>query len=87
MSKTTKHLLLAIGSGSLLAASWPINGITLLIFIGLIPLLILEDSIRKDEHNKKGIRGVFIQLPHLYSLEWFNHLVANQLNSIWNVVC
>ena len=37
MSKTTKHLLLAIGSGSLLAASWPINGITLLIIYRFDP--------------------------------------------------
>ena len=75
MSKTTKHLLLAIGSGSLLAASWPINGITLLIFISLIPLLILEDSIRKDEHNKKGIR-VF-----LYS--YLTFVVWNGLTTWW----
>ena len=75
MSKTRKQLLLAIGSGGLLAASWPINGITLLVFIGLIPLLILEDNIRKDEHNKKGIR-VF-----LYSYLTFT--VWNGLTTWW----
>ena len=75
MSKTTKHLLLAIGSGSLLAASWPINGITLLIFISLIPLLILEDSIRKDEHNKKGIR--------VFLFSYLTFVVWNCLTTWW----
>ena len=77
MSKTIKQLILAIGSGVLLATSWPINGITLLVFVGLIPLLFLEDIIRKDNQNKKGVR-IF-----LYSFLTF--LFWNGLTTWWLV--
>ena len=77
MSKTTKYFLLAIGSGILLSASWPVNGITLLVFVGLVPLLFLEDSIRKDDLKKKGIR-VF-----LYS--YLTFIIWNALTTWWLV--
>ena len=66
MSKTTKYFLLAIGSGILLSASWPVNGITLLVFVGLVPLLFLEDSIRKDDLKKK-VEDIKTSFPQIIS--------------------
>ena len=56
MSKTKLHLSLALASGIFLGLAWPTNGFTLLIFIALIPLLFLEDSIRNDANKYKGLR-------------------------------
>ena len=55
----SKHLGFSILSGLLLASAWPINGITFLIFFGLVPLLILEDQISKDKFDKKNTRIFF----------------------------
>ena len=46
-------------SGLLLASSWPVNGITPLIFVSLIPLLFVEDIISKDKFAKKNLRLFF----------------------------
>ena len=46
-------------SGILLASSWPVNGITPLIFISLIPILFVEDIISRDNLAKKNIRLFF----------------------------
>jgi len=75
MSKTTKHFLLSIGSGLLLSASWPIHGLTLLVFVGLIPLLFLEESIRKDSRNKKGLR--------IFLYGYLTFLIWNGLTTWW----
>ena len=55
MSKTTIHFLLAILSALLLSAAWPINGFTFIIFVALIPLLFLENSIRLSDFKRKGL--------------------------------
>ena len=46
-------------SGLLLASSWPVNGITPLIFVSLIPLLFIEDIISSDNLGKKNLRLFF----------------------------
>ena len=46
-------------SGLLLASSWPVNGITPLIFVSLIPLLFVEDIISNDKLAKKNLRLFF----------------------------
>jgi apolipoprotein N-acyltransferase len=60
MSKSIKHLSLSIATGIALGFSWPINGLTFLIFISLIPLLYLEESIRKDNLNLKVLEHLGI---------------------------
>ena len=42
-----------------MACSWPVNGFTPLVFIGLIPLLFVEDLISKDNLGKKYLRLFF----------------------------
>jgi len=48
----TRNILLAILSGGLLTAAWPTWGIAPLVFIGFVPLLLLEDRIAHDEKGK-----------------------------------
>jgi len=55
----SKHLGFSILSGLLLASAWPVNGITILIFFALIPLLIIEDEISRDKFDKKKTRIFF----------------------------
>lgn len=50
--KKYQKILLAILSGLLLSAAWPTWGTSPLIFIGLVPLLILEDRAAKGEKSK-----------------------------------
>lgn len=75
MSKTTKHFLLAIGSGLLLSASWPVNGFTLLIFGALIPLLFLEDSIKKSDSKRKVLQ--------VFGYSYLTFLLWNLLITWW----
>ena len=46
-------LSLSILSGVLLTLSWPVVGLSMLVFVGLVPLLFLEDS----EDGKDGTRS------------------------------
>ena len=55
-------------SGILLGSSWPVNGVTPLIFISLIPLLFIEDVISKDNYGKKNLRIFFYS--YLAFLTW-----------------
>jgi|TARA_B110000438_G_scaffold120138_1_gene117257 apolipoprotein N-acyltransferase len=47
-----KFLSLSILSGLLLGFSWPVNGIVFLIFIGFVPLLIIENNLRHKSISK-----------------------------------
>ena len=47
-----RRILLAILSGGLLTAAWPTWGIAPLIFVGLIPLLMIENRIAHGEKGK-----------------------------------
>ncbi|SVB20703.1 uncharacterized protein METZ01_LOCUS173557, partial [marine metagenome] len=51
-----RRLLLAILSGFLLAFSWPAIGFLPIIFIGFIPLLILENEISLSSEKRKGLK-------------------------------
>ena len=55
----TRLLGYSLISGLLLASAWPVNGITPLIFVSLIPLLFVEDIISKDNLGKKNLRLFF----------------------------
>lgn len=51
-----KKWVLSIVSGLLLTFSWPVSGLSLLIFFGLIPLLFVEHQIAQDKNRKKKLR-------------------------------
>jgi apolipoprotein N-acyltransferase len=75
MSKTKLHLSLALASGIFLGLAWPTNGFTLLIFIALIPLLFLEDSIRNDANKYKGLR--------VFTYSYVSFLIWNLITTWW----
>ena len=75
MSKTKLYLSLAIASGISLGLAWPTNGFTLLIFIALIPLLFLEDSIRNDANKYKGLR--------VFAYSYLSFLIWNLITTWW----
>ena len=75
MNKITLHLSLALSSGILLGLAWPINGLTLLIFVALIPILFLENSIRKDNFKQKGLR--------VFGYSYLTFLSWNLITSWW----
>lgn len=48
------YILLSLLSGVILAASWPVNGITFLVFFGFVPLLIVQQKV-----GDAGEKGMF----------------------------
>ena len=64
----SRLLVYSLISGILLGSSWPVNGVTPLIFISLIPLLYIEDVISKDNYGKKNLRLFFYS--YLAFLTW-----------------
>lgn len=75
MSKTTQHFLLTLSSGLLLGLAWPTNGITFLIFVALVPLFYLEESIRNDNQKRKGFR--------LFGYSYLTFLIWNLITTWW----
>ena len=47
-----RNIILALSTGGLLTAAWPTWGIASLIFIGLVPLLLLENRIAQGENGR-----------------------------------
>ena len=75
MSKTLNHLVLSLSTGILLGLSWPTQGLTLLIFGALVPLLYVEESIRKDTGKRKGLR--------LFCFSYLSFLTWNLITTWW----
>ena len=75
MSKTLNHLVLSLSTGILLGLSWPSQGLTLLIFGALVPLLYVEESIRKDTGKRKGLR--------LFCFSYLSFLTWNLITTWW----
>ena len=69
--KKYQKLLMAVISGLLLWAAWPVKGVAPLIFIALVPLLYVEDRISKGE---KG---------HVFWLSFVTFLLWNVLTTWW----
>ncbi len=65
------NIFLAVLTGGLLTAAWPIWGIAPLVFIGLVPLLLLEDRIAQGEKGK------------LFWLAFLAFLVWNVASTWW----
>lgn len=69
--KRKQHLLLSILSGLLLSLAWPENGFTLLIFVALVPLFIIQEKL-----NSNGKRGMF-------GYAFLSFLIWNVLTTFW----
>ncbi|MCR5014245.1 MAG: apolipoprotein N-acyltransferase [Bacteroidales bacterium] len=69
--KNHQKLIMAVASGLLLWAAWPLRGFAPLIFIALVPLLYLEERISKGE------RG------NIFWLSFVTFLVWNVLTTWW----
>ena len=66
-----RRMMMALLSGGLLTAAWPTWGLAPLAFIGMVPLLLLEDRIAKGEKGK------------LFWLSFFAFLVWNVATTWW----
>lgn len=69
--KTKLPLFLSITTGLLLAFSWPVNGITPIIFIALVPLLFVQQLL--GDKSKKGV----------FWYAWLSFLIWNVLTTWW----
>ncbi len=70
-----KNLLLALLSGFLLALAWPTYGFSLFIFFGFVPLLILENNIRKSNSR-------YIKLT-VFFYSFLSFLIWNTITTWW----
>ena len=65
------NIILAILSGGLLTAAWPTWGVVPLIFVGLVPLLLIEDRAARGEGGK------------VYLLSFLAFLIWNTASTWW----
>ena len=73
--KNITKISLALLSGLLIAASWPTNGFTPLIFIAFVPLIFLQDNkITSQQDNKKD---------NIFLFSFLTFLVWNSLTTWW----
>ena len=70
-------LVLSILSGVLLTLSWPVDGLSLLVFGGLIPLFFVEHQIINDSNKRKKLR--------LFALSYLSFLIWN-IGTTWWIV-
>ena len=74
--KNITKISLALLSGLLIAASWPTNGFTPLIFIAFVPLIFLQDNINSQQStvNKRD---------NIFWLSFLTFFVWNSLTTWW----
>ena len=77
--KRISRISLALLSGLLIAASWPTNGFTPLIFIALVPLIFLQDKIGSQQVNETTSQKV----GSVFGLSFLTFLVWNALTTWW----
>ena len=75
MSITIRNFYLSILCGILFGAAWPIKGITILIFLALVPLLYIENSISQDNLKRKGAR--------VFGYSYISFLLWNLITTWW----
>ncbi|MBU2557118.1 MAG: apolipoprotein N-acyltransferase [Bacteroidetes bacterium] len=73
--KRYQQILLAVSSGLLLSAAWPVNGFTPLIFIAFVPLFFIQEDLGKAKNKGKG--GLLFLLALLGFAIW------NSLTTWW----
>ena len=72
--KTITKISLAVLSGLLIAAAWPVRGLAPLAFVAFIPLLYLQDRIGDKENPEKG---------NIFWLSFITFFVWNVLTTWW----
>ena len=72
--KNITKISLALLSGLLIAASWPTNGFTPLIFIAFVPLIFLQANSQQPIANKKS---------NIFLFSFLTFLVWNSLTTWW----
>ncbi len=79
MMKRISRISLALLSGLLIAASWPTNGFTPLIFIAFVPIIFLQDKIGSQQVNETTSQKV----GSVFGLSFLTFLVWNALTTWW----
>ena len=69
--KKYQKIIMAIASGLLLWAAWPVKGVTPLVFVALVPLLYMEERI---SHGEKG---------SVFGLSYIAFLIWNVATTWW----
>ncbi len=74
-STLSRRLLFVLAGALILLAAWPANGIAPLLFIGFVPMLLIEDFILKEKRSGKKIRlfgyaYLFFSLFNLWNTWW-----------------
>jgi apolipoprotein N-acyltransferase len=72
--RTITKVGLAVLSGLMIAAAWPVRGLAPLAFVAFIPLLYIQDRIGNKENPKKG--SIFV-------LSFITFLIWNALTTWW----
>jgi len=70
-----KNFVLALLSGTILAIAWPTYGFPLLIFIGFVPLLFAEFSIRNFSIKRQKLK--------VFALSYISFLIWNLVTTWW----
>ena len=73
--KRYQQIILAIVSGLLLSAAWPVRGFTPLIFIAFVPLFFIQDELGKLQNKGKG--------GQLFLLSLLSFALWNTLTTYW----
>ena len=79
--KNISKISLALLSGLLIAASWPTNGFTPLIFIAFVPLIFLQDNSQQPTANSQ--QPIVNKKSHIFLLSFLTFLVWNSLTTWW----
>ena len=86
-------ILLPVISGLLLAAAWPARGFPLFLFLGFVPLLLIEDHLLQNRQKHSTFHVFFRVFPAffvwnalttwwIYNSTFFGAVVATLVNSI-----
>ncbi len=73
--KKYKYITLAVLSGLLLAASWPLNGFPWLIFVAFLPLFYIEEKYFQDKESSRKI--------HVLGYAYITFFIWNALTTFW----
>ncbi|MBO7287231.1 MAG: apolipoprotein N-acyltransferase [Bacteroidales bacterium] len=79
--KNITKISLALLSGLLIAASWPTNGFTPLIFIAFVPLIFLQDNSQQSTVNSQ--QSTVNKRDNIFLLSFLTFLVWNSLTTWW----
>ncbi len=81
--KNITKISLALLSGLMIAASWPTNGFTPLIFIAFVPLIFLEDNINSQQSTVNSQQSTVKNKDNIFLFSFLTFLVWNSLTTWW----